>query len=60
MAKAGPRERIILECTSCKNSGVPGVSRYSTTKNRRNTSQRLELMKYCRFERKHTLHRETR
>lgn len=60
MAKTGPREKIILECTSCKTSGMPGVSRYATTKNRRNTNQRLELMKYCRFERKHTLHKETR
>ena len=60
MAKSGPREQVILQCTTCKESGMPGVSRYSTTKNRRTTTQRLELMKYCRFERKHTLHRETR
>ena len=33
---------------------------YITRKNRRNDPDRLELMKYCPRERKHTLHRETR
>jgi large subunit ribosomal protein L33 len=33
---------------------------YVTRKNRRNDPDRLELMKYCPRERKHTLHRETR
>ena len=31
---------------------------YTTTKNKRNTSGRLELMKYNPSLRKHTLHRE--
>jgi large subunit ribosomal protein L33 len=34
----------------------PSLSRFS--QNRRNTSQRLELMKYNPYLRKHTLHRE--
>jgi len=59
MAK-GNRTIIQLECTSCKTSGVPGVSRYSTTKNKKTTPKRLEFSKYCPFERKHTVHRETR
>ncbi|MCS7082053.1 MAG: 50S ribosomal protein L33 [Bacteroidetes bacterium] len=61
MAKAkGNRVQVILECVSCKQGFHPGVSRYVTTKNRRNTQQRLELRKYCRYERKHTLHREVK
>jgi large subunit ribosomal protein L33 len=55
MAKRGKdaRHQITLECTE-----APGTSRYSTTKNRRNTTERLELMKYNPVLRKHTLHRE--
>jgi large subunit ribosomal protein L33 len=37
---------------------LPGVSRYVSQKNKRNTTDRLEIMKYCRFERKHTPHKE--
>lgn len=60
MAKAAKRVKIILECQSCRKSGMPGVSRYHTTKNKKKASGRLELKKYCRYERKHTLHREVR
>ena len=42
----GNRVQVILECTEMKNSGLPGTSRYITTKNRKNTAERLELMKY--------------
>ncbi len=31
---------------------------YSTTKNKKNTSEKLEFKKFCRFCRKHTVHRE--
>jgi len=60
MAKAVKRVKITLECQSCKTSGMPGVSRYHTTKNKRKQSGRLELKKYCKYERKHTIHREVR
>ena len=33
---------------------------YTTDKNKKNTPHRLEFKKYCRYERKHTLHKETR
>ena len=56
----GNRVVIHLECTTCRKSGIPGVSRYSTVKNRRTTTGRLELKKYCRYERKHTVHKETK
>ena len=34
MAKKGNRVQVILECTEHKDSGMPGTSRYITTKNR--------------------------
>jgi large subunit ribosomal protein L33 len=54
----GNRQQIILECTEQKESGVPGMSRYITTKNRKNTPDRIERKKYNPFLKKHTLHRE--
>ena len=33
---------------------------YSTTKNKKKTTERLEFSKYCRFCRKHTAHNETK
>eukprot|EP00230_Micromonas_polaris_P002679 CAMPEP_0119212044 /NCGR_PEP_ID=MMETSP1327-20130426/3486_1 /TAXON_ID=38833 /ORGANISM="Micromonas pusilla, Strain RCC2306" /LENGTH=102 /DNA_ID=CAMNT_0007209225 /DNA_START=41 /DNA_END=349 /DNA_ORIENTATION=- len=56
--KKDVRLTITLECTEQKASGVQGMSRYMSQKNRRNTSERLELMKYNKYLRKHTLHRE--
>jgi large subunit ribosomal protein L33 len=58
MAKKQNRIQVILECTSCRKSGLPGVSRYVSIKNRANTTDRIELKKYCKFERKHTVHKE--
>jgi large subunit ribosomal protein L33 len=49
----GDRIQITLECTE-----APGTSRYTTTKNRRNTDDRLELKKYNPVLDKHTIHRE--
>ena len=49
---------VTLECTEQNGSGVPGMSRYTTQKNKKNTPARIELMKYNKFMRKHTLHRE--
>ena len=46
MAKKGNRIQVILECTEHKNSGVPGTSRYITTKNKKNTPDRLEIKKF--------------
>ena len=52
------RVQVILECTEHKESGQPGTSRYITTKNRKNTTQRLELKKYNPILRKVTVHKE--
>ena len=56
--KKGDRVQVILECTEHKNSGMPGTSRYITTKNRKNTTGRLELKKYNPILRKYTIHKE--
>jgi large subunit ribosomal protein L33 len=58
MAKKGNRIQVILECTEHKTSGQPGMSRYITTKNRKNTTERLELKKYNSILRKVTVHKE--
>jgi large subunit ribosomal protein L33 len=56
MAKSKTKavELIALQCTECKRRN------YTTKKNKRNTQGKLEFNKYCRFDRKHTLHRETK
>ena len=58
MAKKGNRVQVILQCTEHKESGMPGMSRYITTKNRKNTAARLELKKYNPVLRKYTVHKE--
>ena len=55
MAKKGNRVQVILECTEQKESGVAG---YITTKNKKNTPDRLERKKYNPFLKRVTVHRE--
>lgn len=52
------RNQVILECTEHKDSGKPGTSRYITTKNKKNTPDRLEIKKYNPILRKMTIHKE--
>ena len=52
MARQG-REIITLQCSECKRRN------YSTTKNKKTMTEKLELKKFCRHDRKHTVHRET-
>ena len=47
------RDIIQLACGECKRRN------YSTTKNKKKTTERLEFSKFCRFCRKHTAHKET-
>ncbi len=54
----GNRIQVILECTEQKESGLPGMSRYITTKNRKNTPDRLERRKYNPILKKVTVHKE--
>ena len=43
------RVKIVLACTECKQRN------YNTKKNKKNDPDRLEMKKYCRFCRKHTV-----
>ena len=54
MADNKKNEKITLACTECKQRN------YDTTKNKKNTPDRIELKKYCRFYKKHTVHKETK
>ncbi len=54
MAKKGPRKIVKLECTECKERN------YTTMKNDRNTTDKLELKKYCKKQRKATVHKEVK
>lgn len=54
MAKDGPRIKILLRSTA----GTGTV--YATTKNRRNTTEKLELRKYDPKVRKHVVFKETK
>ena len=54
----GNRIQVILECTEMKQSGLPGTSRYITTKNRKNTPERLELKKYNPILKRMTVQKE--
>ncbi|MCF6461411.1 50S ribosomal protein L33 [Clostridium sp. Cult3] len=48
------RDRIILACTDCKQRN------YTSTKNKKNNAERIELKKYCKFCKTHTVHKETK
>ena len=48
------RNLITLTCTECKQRN------YQTNKNKKNDPDRIELNKYCKFCKKHTLHKETK
>jgi large subunit ribosomal protein L33 len=48
------RELITLACKECKRRN------YTSTKNKQTTPKRLELKKYCPFDRKHTIHQEVK
>ena len=46
--------KITLACTECKQRN------YNKEKNKKNNPDRLEMKKYCRFCKKHTVHRVTK
>ncbi len=48
------RVHVTLECTECKRRN------YITNKSKVNDRERIELKKYCKWDRKHTTHKETR
>ena len=60
---AGVRQKVILACTECKQRNACTECKqrnYNTMKNKRNNPDRIELMKYCKFCNKETLHKETK
>ena len=54
MATKGAREPITLESTESKRRN------YLTEKNKKNNTDRLEVVKYCKFCKKRTTHKETK
>ncbi|MCL4294016.1 MAG: 50S ribosomal protein L33 [Acidimicrobiia bacterium] len=48
------RIKVTLACEVCKRRN------YITKKNKINDRERIQMKKYCRFDRAHTLHKETR
>lgn len=48
------RSIITLECTKCKRRN------YSSTKNKKSTTDKIGLKKYCKHCRSHTPHKETK
>jgi len=54
-----PREYIILECTEARKENK-SPSRYMSTRNKKIQTDRVEKMKYNKFLRRHTLHREVK
>ena len=52
--KAQARDYVTLECTEC------GRYNYRTSKRIKGGTPRLELKKYCKWDRRHTVHKERR
>jgi large subunit ribosomal protein L33 len=46
------RVQINLDCGECKRKN------YSKMKNKQKTTEKLQIKKFCRFCRKHTVHKE--
>ena len=52
MAKNENRANIVLVCSECKHEN------YVTKKNKKNTPDKLEIIKYCKWCNKETDHKE--
>ena len=48
------RNKITLACTECHQRN------YDNMKNKKNDPDRIEIKKYCKFCKKHTVHKETK
>ena len=53
-SKKGAVEKVALQCSECSRRN------YTTFKNRRNIQGKMEFRKYCRWDRKVTLHKEVK
>ncbi|MFC1666814.1 50S ribosomal protein L33 [Candidatus Omnitrophota bacterium] len=47
-----PRDLITIACTACKRRN------YTSTRNKKKQTKRLEIKKFCKFCRKRTPHKE--
>jgi large subunit ribosomal protein L33 len=54
MPKSDKRVKVTLACEECKRRN------YITSKSKVNDRDRIEMRKYCRWDKRHTLHKETR
>ncbi|MCK5655220.1 MAG: 50S ribosomal protein L33 [Candidatus Aureabacteria bacterium] len=54
MAGKSKRDQVVFACTICKRRN------YTSTKNKKNTPGRMEKKKYCKWDKKHTVHKETK
>lgn len=52
--KGGSIEKIALQCSECKRKN------YTTFKNKKNLQGKLELNKFCRWDKKYTPHKEAK
>jgi large subunit ribosomal protein L33 len=50
--KVGARVKMTLNCSECKRKN------YTTIKNKKNSVDKIELKKYCPYDKKHTVHKE--
>ena len=48
------RDIVILQCTECKRRN------YTTTRNKKIQTEKIQVKKFCKFDRKHTLHKEVK
>lgn len=48
------RDIFLFQCSECKGKN------YSTMKNKKNTTDKLQRKKYCRHCAKHTMHKEAK
>ncbi len=48
------RIKVALQCSECKRKN------YITSKNKKKTTGKIELRKYCPYCRKHTIHKEVK
>lgn len=50
-----PQDNLIkLQCTVCKHIN------YHSTRNKKKLKNKIELSKYCKWDKKHTLHKEVK
>jgi large subunit ribosomal protein L33 len=48
------RDIVTLQCTEC------GRRNYTTTRNKKANKEKIVIKKYCKFDRKHTVHKEVK